>query len=342
MTDPIAPLLGFSITLPEGERPARYWRLVHHAKSKTGGVSSPQIPFDAMDKIPFAPITSGLSFQHKISLGTPKTAIGNIGFCIYCGARFHSETSVKPPAEEHIIPEGLGGNLVIEHASCQRCADKINTFEGKLQKTLFHAPRKQLSIRGKSKHTNSHFEVTTVVGGKDVLVRLPLGIHPSVLILPTFRAPKLMSVTSFPTNVAGLAAHSLMKGDPFAAAHLANFASPAVDFFKVCQLLAKIAYSYSMGFMRIDGFNDLNVPIVNGRPSCLVPYILATPSKTDYDTAIHDFVGGIPERLEPSMYLHELGSDIIDISGAKFHVVNIRLFSNLAMPVYRVVVDYVI
>jgi hypothetical protein len=45
--------------------------------------------------------------------------------CIYC-----NETPKTPLTLEHIIPEGLGGGLTIENASCATCAEQTHAFEG--------------------------------------------------------------------------------------------------------------------------------------------------------------------------------------------------------------------
>ena len=42
--------------------------------------------------------------------------VTKIGRCIYCG------TTEGKLSEEHITPYGLGGLLVLQEASCERCA----------------------------------------------------------------------------------------------------------------------------------------------------------------------------------------------------------------------------
>jgi HNH endonuclease len=48
-----------------------------------------------------------------------------IGSCIYCG----SESTLS---DEHVIPFGLGGNIILEKASCKMCADITSNLELKL------------------------------------------------------------------------------------------------------------------------------------------------------------------------------------------------------------------
>ncbi|MCA1615176.1 MAG: HNH endonuclease [Acidobacteria bacterium] len=46
-----------------------------------------------------------------------------IGKCIYCG------TIEGGLSEEHVTPFGLGGQLVLLHASCKRCAKITSSLE---------------------------------------------------------------------------------------------------------------------------------------------------------------------------------------------------------------------
>src|SRR3712207_8495388 len=44
-----------------------------------------------------------------------------VGRCIYCDAERYAPDSARGLAEEHIIPYGLNGDLVLPEASCRRC-----------------------------------------------------------------------------------------------------------------------------------------------------------------------------------------------------------------------------
>jgi hypothetical protein len=49
-------------------------------------------------------------------LGKRIKVFSPVGFCIYCGAQ-------DKLGEEHVIPFGLGGNLILPAASCRQCSD---------------------------------------------------------------------------------------------------------------------------------------------------------------------------------------------------------------------------
>src|SRR5213083_2003330 len=59
-----------------------------------------------------------------------------IGRCIYCGALRYSATRERLAAE-HIIPEAIGGQFILQEASCGKCEGRINWFEHYCNKELF-------------------------------------------------------------------------------------------------------------------------------------------------------------------------------------------------------------
>ncbi|WP_352916466.1 HNH endonuclease [Mesorhizobium sp. M1143] len=90
---------------------------------------------------------------HRISrpgepeIRRPKVGVGR---CIYCDR--------EPPqirlTEEHIIPKGLGGNLILPGSSCERCAAITGRFEQRLLRDTFRFARGALGIfSGRKKST---------------------------------------------------------------------------------------------------------------------------------------------------------------------------------------------
>jgi HNH endonuclease len=60
--------------------------------------------------------------------------------CIYCGA------TGAPLSEEHVVPDGLGGDLVIPEASCSECARATHRAETHLIKGLLQYPRSIVGV----------------------------------------------------------------------------------------------------------------------------------------------------------------------------------------------------
>jgi hypothetical protein len=67
----------------------------------------------------------------------------NIGVCIYCGEK-------KGLSDEHIIPYGLGGKLVLKKASCKSCAKITAKLEQTLLRGHWWPYRKILNIQTRS------------------------------------------------------------------------------------------------------------------------------------------------------------------------------------------------
>src|SRR5262245_34795232 len=75
----------------------------------------------------------------------PRTKYPSLGYCIYCGADGCTLST------EHIIPEGLGGNLEFEGASCGDCQSIINRFESVCLKQMFFHYRMRMGFPSKRK-----------------------------------------------------------------------------------------------------------------------------------------------------------------------------------------------
>ncbi|MCW2275904.1 hypothetical protein GJ654_15805 [Rhodoblastus acidophilus] len=327
----------FAILNASNAPAARYYRL--QVNPPTNTPKNGELSTDKM--LPIQASAPPDIFQHHISTNDTRVILGRINFCIYCGAPTKTAKGDAPPTDEHVIPEGLGGNLILERASCQSCAILINSFEGKLQKTLFHAPRRKLNIRGKRRPKDTLFEVTTRINGTDTTLKLPLESHPTALLLPQMLPARIMTTRA--PNVpgfSGISLHSLVPTDPLQYSSLDNFATPGLDLVRFCQLLAKIAHSYASAFIQIKSFNLSKIPEVNHEPSRLVPLILRRYERTEYDISCYDYVGGLSGDFSASGFLHEIGIGNISISRMDFTCVFVRLFANMGAPIYCVVVDY--
>lgn len=102
------------------------------------------------------------------------------------------------------------------------------------------------------------------------------------------------------------------------------------DTLKFCQILAKIAHAFATAELR-DGFKPL-----------LTSFIRRRFEKEEAFLNCYDWIGGFHasqfKTPPPTDFLHEIGYGFHDVGERSFVVVRLRLFSNLAAPVYFIVV----
>lgn len=75
-------------------------------------------------------------------MGQAKRKSLGVGQCIYCG-------STEELSSEHVIPYGLGGNLVLHDSSCKSCADETSKLEGRLLRGHWWPYRQFLGLRSR-------------------------------------------------------------------------------------------------------------------------------------------------------------------------------------------------
>jgi hypothetical protein len=111
-----------------------------------------------------------------------------VGACIYC----HRTPPEVQLTEEHIIPEGLGGRMVLLEASCAECRDETHAFEGHVLGCMLGDVRRHFGIRGKRRKRPKH--PTVYVDGGDGMQAetVPLQAHPAVLPMPVFGPPGIL------------------------------------------------------------------------------------------------------------------------------------------------------
>jgi len=121
-----------------------------------------------------------------------------VGRCIYCG------TKDEPLGEEeHIIPESIGGGLILPKATCP-CGPKLtHGFEGKVVNQIFQETRRQLGIKGKKrKRTPDELMLSIQEGFAEPFNLAPIRKveikdHPSGLFIPRIKPLPMLGVTHY-------------------------------------------------------------------------------------------------------------------------------------------------
>jgi hypothetical protein len=101
------------------------------------------------------------------------------GRCMYCGC-------ARELSAEHIIPRGLGGNIVFPRSSCEKCRQITHAFETICMRKNFLYFRIHNNFHQHPKERPSHLRIRLATqGNKEVLP----SAHPNWLGMPLFMAP---------------------------------------------------------------------------------------------------------------------------------------------------------
>jgi len=114
-----------------------------------------------------------------------------VGHCIYCGSDSYSATK-KKLGREHIIPEALNGNHVLQDASCQACENSINQkIEQPLLRGYFQDARLRFTMRSKKNFKNRPKQklVAFRKGGTTKMVEMPVLDAPFLLTMQNYETP---------------------------------------------------------------------------------------------------------------------------------------------------------
>jgi hypothetical protein len=200
MTDPTMKHFLGRIQIPEDKATARYFKMSIFKQPRADGAQFEDDPlasqsFRVPGSIPIIP-------------GSVHSRLAPSGTCIYCGTTEFRPGDKRPLSDEHIVSGALGGNFVLPEASCQKCAEYTSGVESAVLNDLFWAARHKLKLRSSTRNRRRRdFKFSTVVGGQEVILRLPLDMHPTVLFMPSFFAPGIL--TSGASGIAGLSNHWL-------------------------------------------------------------------------------------------------------------------------------------
>ena len=121
----------------------------------------------------------------------PEVKLPPIGFCIYCDA----DGSSVGLTDEHAIPFGLNGWLLLRKASCKSCAKITGTIEQRSLRGFLLEARTHLNMqtrRPKERPTTFRAFLKSP-DGQAVETHLPISKNPMVLRLPNLGNPPILS-----------------------------------------------------------------------------------------------------------------------------------------------------
>jgi hypothetical protein len=256
------------------------------------------------------------------------------GGCIYC-----NETPITPLTKEHIIPESLGGNLIIESASCDACAQQTHAFEGHACDAMrpvrrqLGLPQKRRGAKGRERRGAERF----VLRLDSHKVKVPIEEFPALLMSLVFPYPGIL-LGQRPEDkplAGGVYSAELIEGfgeklNKIKAKYRANSISimgiepkGREDQDDYGRMLAKIAHSYAAAELGCGNFEPFLVHVIQGvKPYCL-PHFIGSP---------------LGKNSPPFPDLHQIEIDQSGLGGESFIVVKLRLFSNRDTPTHYIVV----
>ncbi len=247
-----------------------------------------------------------------------------VGRCIYCGG---CESKL---GDEHIIPQGLGGNMILPAACCDDCGRVIGAqLEGRLLhkiKGMFAAVRLRSGYKSKRPKDRPKSLPYTVIGKDGVprTVEVPAKKVPRHWIaFVTADSPGVI-VGRGRTEPACIAMYSMYDPADFAAiarpGEQVRFsgAGEGRDF---ARFLAKIAHAMSVAEYGLDAFDPWLPDFILGKDDCALHYYVAGHENKAVDN-----------NVDHSISLGTWANDGVRL-GAR-----IRLFCKHGTPDYEVAV----
>src|ERR1700730_10388988 len=222
-----------------------------------------------------------------------------VGMCIYCGT-----TSFIPLTTEHIIPQGLGGGLILPKSSCDPCRQVTQKLEETCLRFLLLPYRLHVGLVQHPHEINERIKQHP-----DFLLLPVLGRSPGILIGAPPGGPMpyhFMLATNHP-NLSTMANH------------LDSF-----DLGCYFRMIAKIAHSFTVGQIGLGSFDPDLPPIIIGNHLELVAYLIGG-SEID-----------LPVRSDALS--HQVGLGIVPWEDGHLVRARIRLFAFHHSPAYDVIV----
>jgi hypothetical protein len=251
-----------------------------------------------------------------------------VGTCIYCGTKDGEMT------DEHIVPFGLGGNVILPKASCRNCAKRTGQMEQTIQRMILGPFRVRFGLpTRRKKERPAELELQITKGGKITKRNVPISAFP--LVYHTIRLPRPRILDGLPPtdklDCESVVIVSEADQKRYAGRHGEGFSPGQFEPIIFYRFLAKIAHSFAVSRLGFGQFRPFLRDIVLGKPD--VPI-----------NSLFQLIGGgadVPIQTDSNPELrqgHILQNHSHKATGVDYALVSIRLFSFLGTPTYYAVV----
>lgn len=252
--------------------------------------------------------------------------LGPIGSCIYCGSTEGRLT------DEHIVPKGLGGTLILEKSSCDACAEVTSKVEHRVMRGFLDHGRQAMGIKGRKSHRRvlpSEVAQTLVRSDERLeVVDVPSVDAIKLMHLPVFAAPAFLTPQSPPrfpredlnvvaidTATFGLEGNKVFREHKAKGVHFED----KMDVWAFVRMLAKIAHGHHVAVRGLFPLEESPLlPIILGKSPDAANWI----GNTEHDP--------LPAR---GNVLHLL-QDVSAEEDSRATMVRIKLFAMLNAPTY--------
>jgi hypothetical protein len=254
-----------------------------------------------------------------------------VGKCVYCDAEIYSDREGirrHPLGAEHIVAEGLGGDLELPEASCLKCEEITSAVEGGILGKTLKSLRIHLGIRSKKKRPAPKTLPLTKTneGQQEETIEMPIADYPVILNMPAFGVPPVFFsgpggnqvVYGFRIVILSFDHKKLLRDHG-----VGSFSSVPWDTHLFFRMLAKIGHSFAAAELGLRNFKPL-----------LQDLILKG------DPELFNHIGGEPDLARDPMSnaAHMLALGYQRANGKDYVVAKIRLFAKQSGPIYYVVV----
>lgn len=208
------------------------------------------------------------------------TIIPSRGFCIYCGKRD------VPLTDEHVVPLSLGGQHILDDASCHSCADITKKFEQDVARGLWGDARISYNAPSRRKKDRKTHIVLTDAHNPSHKVKVPYSEYPAAMLFYKMHRAGLLEgmpdTLDMSTGWQLVAIHDDSKAKTFEERFgipLTSKARHVPESF--ARLLAKIGYCNLLCALEPSDFRPICLPYIMGaraNPSFIVGGTLKFPS----------------------------------------------------------------
>lgn len=248
------------------------------------------------------------------------TRIPTRGFCIYCRRNDVRLT------DEHVVPLALGGQHILEGASCDGCADITKIFEQDVARELWGSPRNSYNAPSRRKKERPSHIILADPERPERTVKVPYSEYPAAMVFYKMGKAGLLEGLPEHVDVSSVWKLVAISDQEKANVFIAKYGMKVPSRFRhvpksFARMLAKIGYCHLLTELEPGTF----------RPICL-PYILGTKPNASF------VVGGTLDDAPPDTVGYRLATAAFGSLERLMLVAEIRLFSNNQTPTYHVVV----